>query len=496
MSNIQIHHLTFAYEGSYDNIFEDVSFQIDTDWKLGFIGRNGRGKTTFLNLLLGKYEYSGSISASERFEYFPFPVEDTSQMTLHILETLNPQMELWQISKELNLMGSDPDDILYRPFYTLSQGEQTKVLLASLFLKENTFLLIDEPTNHLDTQTRQKVAQYLSAKQGFILVSHDRVFLDTCIDHVLAINRQNIEVQKGNFSSWYANKQAADNLEAERNEKLKKDIRRLDASVKRTSGWSDKIEKSKIGNRDAEAKPDRGYVGHQAAKMMKRAKSIENRQKNAIREKESQLKNVESVADLKLNLLSHHSDRLVTMQDLTIAYGALPLFSPLTLEIRAGERIALTGKNGCGKSSILKLLMGESIPFEGEFHIASGLKISYVPQSASHLKGSLSDFAEQWQLDQSLFLTVLAKLGLERVQFEKQMEEFSEGQKKKVLLAKSLCEPAHLFIWDEPLNYIDIFSRMQLEELLLKFKPTLLFVEHDQDFQEKAATRRVPVVNQ
>ena len=123
MSNIQIHHLTFAYEGSYDNIFEDVSFQIDTDWKLGFIGRNGRGKTTFLNLLLGKYEYSGSISASESFEYFPFPVEDTSQMTLHILETLNPQMELWQISKELNLMGSDPDDILYRSFYTLSQGE-------------------------------------------------------------------------------------------------------------------------------------------------------------------------------------------------------------------------------------------------------------------------------------------------------------------------------------------------------------------------------------
>lgn len=493
MSIIQVSHLTFAYEGSYDNIFEDVSFQIDTDWKLGFIGRNGRGKTTFLNLLLRKYEYNGTISSTENFEYFPFPVEDTSQLTLHILESLNPQMELWQITKELNLMNTDPEDLLYRPFSTLSYGERTKALLACLFLKENTFLLIDEPTNHLDVQTRQKVAEYLSAKKGFILVSHDRSFLDACIDHVLAINRQNIEVQRGNFSSWYANKQSADRLEASRNENLKKDIRRLDMAAKRASRWSDKIEKTKTGTKVAGLKPDRGHIGHQAAKMMRRAKSIENRQRAAIQEKEKLLKNIETIADLKLNPLPHHSNRLIDIRDLTIFCSGRPLFSPLTLEIHAGDRVALTGPNGCGKSSILKLLMGENLSAQGELHLASNIKISYVPQDASGLKGSLSDFAESTGLDGTLFRTVLSKLGLERTQFEKNMEEFSEGQKKKVLLAKSLCEPSHLFLWDEPLNFIDIFSRIQLEELLLKFHPTMLFVEHDRTFQEKIATKSVPL---
>ena len=161
MSMIQVSHLTFGYEGSFDNIFEDVSFQIDTDWKLGFIGRNGRGKTTFLNLLLGRYEYTGTITHSVEFEYFPYPVEDREEMTLTILEGIAPEAQLWEIQRELSLLEVE-EGVLYRPFSTLSNGEQTKTLLAALFLKENRFLLIDEPTNHLDTLAREKVGEGLS----------------------------------------------------------------------------------------------------------------------------------------------------------------------------------------------------------------------------------------------------------------------------------------------------------------------------------------------
>ena len=146
MSIIQINNLSFTYEGSFDPVFEQVSFQIDTDWKLGFIGRNGKGKTTFLKLLMGRYEYTGSITSSVEFEYFPFPVEDHSRMTLEILEEINPVMEQWELIRELNLLDTDAE-ILYRPFSSLSFGEQTKALLAALFLKEHAFLLIDEPTN-------------------------------------------------------------------------------------------------------------------------------------------------------------------------------------------------------------------------------------------------------------------------------------------------------------------------------------------------------------
>lgn len=236
--------------------------------------------------------------------------------------------------------------------------------------------------------------------------------------------------------------------------------------------------------------------------MMKRAKSLEHRKETAVREKEGLLKDVESLDSLKINVLEHHSRRLVSLQDITIDYhrdhaghgqSAAPLLSHFSLELLQGERIALSGKNGCGKSSLIKLILGEDIPHTGEIRLAGGLKISYISQDTSMLRGSLSAFAEKRGLDGALFRTVLRKLGLERVQFEKKIEEYSEGQKKKVLLASSLCEPAHLFLWDEPLNFIDIFSRIQLEELLLASAPTMLFVEHDRTFREKVATRVIEI---
>ena len=499
MSLIQINQLSFTYEGSFDPVFENVTFQIDTDWKLGFIGRNGKGKTTFLKLLMHEYKYSGNITASVDFEYFPFAVKDPSRMTYEVLEELNPVMEQWELIRELNLLDTDPE-ILYRPFRTLSFGEQTKSLLAALFLKDHAFLLIDEPTSHLDVHAREKTADYLARKKGFILVSHDRDFIDRCVDHVLVLNRQSIEVRRGNFSSWYADKTAKDNLEKKQNENLKKDIHKLKEAARQTARWSDKVESSKIGSRVAGLKPDRGHIGHQAAKMMKRAKTLEHRKENAIREKEGLLKDVETLDSLKINVLEHHSRRLVSLRDITIDYGhaehpgqGSPLLTNFNLEISKGERIALSGKNGCGKSSLIKLILGEDIPHTGEVYIAGGLKISYISQDTSRLKGDLASFTERRGLDDALFRTVLKKLGLERVQFEKRIEDYSEGQKKKVLLASSLCEPAHLFLWDEPLNFIDIFSRIQLEELLLSARPTMLFVEHDRAFREKTATRIVEI---
>ena len=137
MSQINISNLTFAYEGSYDNIFENTSFQIDTDWKTGFIGRNGRGKTTFLSLLVGKYKYGGTISSSVDFEYFPFDIPDDGVNTIDIAEFIFSDFEYWKLSREINLLGMS-DDILYRSYSTLSGGEKTKFQLAVLFLKEGS----------------------------------------------------------------------------------------------------------------------------------------------------------------------------------------------------------------------------------------------------------------------------------------------------------------------------------------------------------------------
>lgn len=490
MSLIKVTNLTFAYDGSYDNIFENVSFQIDTDWKLGFTGRNGRGKTTFLNLLLGKYEHSGHIAANVNFEYFPFHVEDKGNNTLDIISEIYPDYQHWELMRELSLLQVS-EDILYRPFDTLSNGEQTKVMLAALFLKENSFLLIDEPTNHLDMKARKLVSDYLNTKSGFILVSHDRSFLDNCVDHILSINKTNVDIQKGNFSDWWENKSRQDNFELAENEKLRKDVKRLSDAAKRTSHWSHEVEKTKNGSRNSGSKVDKGYIGHKAAKMMKRSKSIEQRQQSAIDERSMLLKNIESSDSLKVTQLAFHKNQLVELDHVSIYYGEKTVCTDISFTVEQGERIALLGKNGSGKSSIIKLICSEAIKYTGTFRKGSQLKMSYVSQDTSYLQGNLTDYARDNGIDESLFKSILRKLDFSRVQFEKDISAFSGGQKKKVLIAKSLCEKAHLLIWDEPLNYIDVISRMQIEDLLLEYSPTILFVEHDSEFCNNIATKVV-----
>lgn len=484
MSLIKVENLTFSYPTSYDTIFENVSFQIDTDWKLGLVGRNGRGKTTLLNLLLGKYEYSGKIISSVQFDYFPYKVTNTKRLTEEVMQEICPLAEEWELMRELSYLDVDVN-VLWRPFETLSKGEQTKVLLTALFLNEGHFLLIDEPTNHLDVRARESVAKYLKKKKGFILVSHDRYFLDNCIDHILSINRTTIEVQNGNFSSWQENFTRQQNLELAQNERLKKDINRLQKAAKRTEVWSNRVEASKIGA------ADKGYVGHKAAKMMKRSKSIESRQQEAIEEKSNLLRNIETTEDLKISPLSYYAHTLVSLSDVVIYYGKNQINDPISLTLQQGDRIALDGKNGSGKSSLLKALRGEPITYTGTIQVSSGLKISYVSQDTSYLKGTLSELADESEIEESLFKTILRKMGFERIQFEKKIETFSEGQKKKVLIAKSLCEKAHLYIWDEPLNFVDLYSRIQIEQLIQKFMPTMIFVEHDKLFRDQIATKIV-----
>lgn len=483
MSMIQASGLTFFYPGSPDPVFEDASFRIDTDWKLGLIGRNGRGKTTLLRLLLGAQVPSGgTLVSSVPFDYFPSPVPEPERLTAEVLEDLCPDAESWRFPKELAALGV-AEKALWRPFSTLSNGERTKVLLAAMFLRQGRFPLIDEPTNHLDARGRELAAAYLRRQRGFILVSHDRRFLDGCVDHILSLNRADIQVQSGNYSSWRENFDRQQQFEEAKNDRLQKDVKRLRNAARQAGVWSGRVEASKIGAYD------KGYVGHKSAKMMKRAKSLEARREKALEEKQGLLKNRETAEALKLSPLAHHARVLVSCGGLELWYGDRRVCGPLSFTLERGERAALEGPNGSGKSSLFKLLLGQDIRYSGALETASGLKISYVPQDTSFLRGGLGDFIRQRGVDESLFKAILRKLGFEREQFQRDLADYSEGQKKKALIAASLCESAHLYVWDEPLNFLDIDARLQIEELLTRFCPTMLFVEHDRAFQEAVATK-------
>ena len=494
MSLISVNNLTFCYDGSYNNIFEDVSFNIDTDWKLGLIGRNGKGKTTFLKLLQGKYKYKGTISKNVDVDYFPFEVTNKDRMAIEIVNEIAPNVEDWEIMKELNLLNADTE-ILYRNFNLLSGGEQVKILLTSLFLKGNNFLLIDEPTNHLDIETRNNLVSYLEKKKGFILVSHDRNFLDKVVNHIIAINNSNIEIQQGNFSSWKENKDRQDNFEIMQNERLQKDINRLEIASKNVAKWSNEAEKGKSKKFNSETTIDKGYVGHKASKMMKSSKVMEQRIDRAIDEKTNLLRNVDRNDKLKLIPLTSNKNPLVLINNLQVKYNDKTIFNPISFEVNNGDRVAIIGKNGIGKTSILKLILGEKIQYNGEFKVANDLKISYVSQNTDYLKENLKSFAQENKIDESIFKAMLVKMGLSKNDFDTNIKDMSEGQKKKVLIAKSISEQANIYIWDEPLNYIDILTREQIEDTILNYNPTIIFVEHDERFIEKIATKIINIEN-
>ncbi|RKM61484.1 ABC-F type ribosomal protection protein [Butyrivibrio sp. CB08] len=511
MAQIRVSDLTFSYEGSADTVLENVNFNIDTNWKLGMIGRNGKGKTTLLRLLMGDLEYNGSITSSTRFDYFPYEVskEDLSKTADELIETWKPQVESWQVMVQMNQIQMD-SEVLYRPFGTLSHGERTRVMLAVLFAGENEFLLIDEPTNHLDKRARDIVKNYLNSKKGFILVSHDRDLLDGVCDHVLVLNRGTIEVQAGNFSSWWENKEKADAFAVAENEKHLKEIGKLRAAADRSSRWADKNENTKIGfdpiKENDRSISTRSFIGAKTKKMQSRVKNYEKRVDREIEEKEGLLQDIEKVKDLKLCPMDFHKEVLVNAKELSIRYADSDrsLFEPKTFQVKRGQRVVLSGDNGSGKSSIIKAVLGlsgaegakaivDNMAISGTLEVASGLVISYASQDTSFLHGTLKDFCKERNLDESLFLAILRQLDFGRQQFVKNMEEFSEGQKKKVVIAASLITPAHLYIWDEPLNYIDVFSQMQIEKLILDYKPTMLVVEHDVRFQESIATEVVEI---
>ncbi len=491
MAQIMIKNLSFTYDGDYTPVFQGLDLQLDTNWKLGLVGRNGRGKTTLLRLLAGGLEGTGSICMQEPCRLFPGPVSDPESLTRTVLFGDVPEEEQWKLMREFSNLGLG-EELLERPFRTLSGGERTRVQLAVLFGREGEYPMLDEPTNHLDESGRALVARYLRVqKQGFLLVSHDRAFLDECTDHTLALNQSGQELVRGSFSVWFQEKEARDRRELAQNEKLKGEITRLEQSAQARKQKADAVERAKFGRtQDGATKSGlRPFLGEKSRKGQQQRKNIQRRAERAVQEKSALLKDVERAESLKLTPRRYHSSQLLEGRDLSISFDGRVICKDISFTLNQGERLCIRGANGSGKTSLLRLVLGEDVPYEGTFRRASGLDICFLPQDTTYLSGTPLKYADVQGIDLTLFLTVLRKLDFPRELFEQDMQAFSEGQKKKAALAACLCRSAHLYVWDEPLNYIDLFSRIQVEELILEYQPTLLFVEHDRVFQEKIATK-------
>ena len=492
MGSIKISNVSFKYEDSSNNIFNNLNLDLDSSWKLGLVGRNGRGKTTFLNLLQGKLVGRGEIQTKLNFSYSPIRIKDSTNITLYELQD-QVMFEQWKLERELNLMHVD-SNLIWQPFNTLSGGEQTKILLALSFIDQNSFPLIDEPTNHLDEESRQEICKYLTKHhKGYIVVS---------TDHVLAIENTEIHLYQGNYATYEQIKEARDEFNREKNGKLAGEIKTLHNQKEQFYHWAQKIEARKnLGQKtqyilNRRTRLNTGAIGHAAAKMMKKFITSRNRMDKKIEEKEGLMVNIEDIPKLTMNFQSNYHSTLLETRGLGLKVGDKQLFSNLNLIVKNHGIVALEGKNGSGKSTFLKFLLDKAvINSSGKYKLANGLRISYLPQDFTIYQGSLKNFAFHQKLSYRDLLNILKKMGFPRTNFNVPIEEMSMGQQKRIALAKSLLESADLYLWDEPANYLDVFNQDQLINLLQEIKPAMLLIDHDQYFIEQVADKRIKLAN-
>lgn len=523
MSKITINKMSYYYEDFYHPVYENINLAIKTEWKLGLIGRNGRGKTTLLKLLNGELEpTSGTISTPVEIEYFPYnsecgytitrdiikenvgklkSMEDTmdtiimendetrfdeySRLQEQYLEMDGYEIES-RILKEMDEMKLDKE-LLDREFDTLSGGEKTRIMLLTLFLRKKPFVLLDEPTNHLDSEGKEAVVEYLQKKKGFIVVSHDRSFLDKVIDHVISINKKDITIEKGNYSSWKYNKDKKEEFELRTRERLEEEIAQLERSAKCSRTWAD------IGNMQKYQFAGNGRANG-VETYMRQAKRSEARMQNNIDQKKQLLQNYEEVKPLVMNQSKDIEEKcLIKIKELSFKYAdhTKQIIKGFNFEVNVGDRIWVKGKNGAGKSTLLKILSG-ALPND-TIEYAEGVQIAMVAQEPAwktgYVKEGFQDTIENPVYQR--FLELCDHFELPENFLERPLETYSSGELKKINIARVLAENHHIILFDEPLNYMDTYFCEQLEKAILEYQPTIIFVEHDSYFGKVIATKTI-----
>ena len=492
-----------------ENLLQDLSFEIQEGECVAILGRNGCGKTTLFKILTGEMDYDGGevyvnpnkkLGLISQIPKFPagYTVEDVLRSAFSQLTATKKKMEalesaMAQGATQAQLreydalvnrfqsgggydMDVDVDKICnglgitaqQRPqlFDSLSGGEKTRINLARLLLEKTDILLLDEPTNHLDLNSVEWLESYIHAFKGTVLaISHDRYFIDQVADRVIEIADGHAEFYSGNYSFYMEEKQARFDLQLKQYEQEQAKLKQLGYTVERMKGWG-------INNRT----------------LYRRAMSIQHRME---RIQKTERPKTERTMKASFGEKDFSGDVVFKMKNVSKAFGDRVLFSDVNLNVEGGERIALLGDNGTGKSTFLKCLLGEE-DFEGKIQFGPTVKWGYLPQIIHF------DHPERSLYDTMLYEKNLTpqqardRLGAFLFQGEdvfKTVGTLSGGEQSRLRLCMLMDEKINLLILDEPTNHLDIASREWVEAAIEEFEGVLLFVSHDRYFIEKFAER-------
>ena len=508
MVDIQVKNLTkFFVMG--ENLLEGLSFEIQEGECVAILGRNGCGKTTLLRILTGEMDYDdgevyvnpnkriGLISQIPRFPA-GYTVEDVlrsaytglintkrkmealekamangaSEAQLREYDTLSNRFQSGggyemdvEVDKICNGLGITPEQRT-QEFDSLSGGEKTRMNLARLLLEKTDILLLDEPTNHLDLNSVEWLENYINAFKGTVLaISHDRYFIDRVADRVIEITEGHAEFYSGNYSFYMDEKQARFDLQMKQYEQEQAKLKQLGYTVERMKGWG-------INNRT----------------LYRRAMSIQHRME---RIKKTEKPKKERTMKASFGEKEFSGDVVFKMKNVSKAFGERTLFSDVNLNVEGGERIALLGDNGTGKSTFIKCLLGDE-DCAGKIQFGPTVKWGYLPQIIhfNHPERTLYDtmLYEKNCTPQ----TARDRLGAFMFQGEdvfKTVGNLSGGEQSRLRLCMLMDEKINLLILDEPTNHLDIASREWVEAAIEEFEGVLLFVSHDRYFIEKFAER-------
>jgi macrolide transport system ATP-binding/permease protein len=472
-------------------VLQDVSLQIHPKDRIGIVGPNGAGKTTLLNILAGSVQPdAGFVRWKEDCSYHY--MTQSRQETTSLPDDGGSGHFLFA-SKRLGLRRDVTNSDATR-LDNVSGGERTKLALAQAWSTQADLLILDEPTNHLDADGVKWLIDEIRRYPGAVLiVSHDRYFLDQTVNRIVELREGRARVYNGNYSDYFAERERQRQAELHLYETQRKEQERIERQIAQLKQWADQSHQQAGKQGSLSERRQIGFKEYHRAKAKKLAKRVKAqihrleklRSETIAKPKEDERIHVD-VGDAR-----RHGRYLIEANRLGKRFGHHVLFVESDFFVQHGERVGLWGGNGCGKTTLLKMILGEEPTTDGELWVSPTAKIAYLSQSED-LPSELAamDMARELAVEQrTSFLTTLANMGFTEAKLTTPISKLSLGERTRLKLAWLVLQEHNLLILDEPTNHLDVTSREELERALESYRGTLLLVTHDRYMMERVCNK-------